>query len=177
MFAISVALRVVPDLAVLVAVGKPGDRSQRPSFGDFLAGVIEFLAPDPVDGRGSFERFRRQHRGVGADKADPGFRPLLFDGFRHLAVVLQGGRGGVNDDVVVIPGSAQALPDADAVRGAIQQLGAGDQRGRLRQPGRIPETGDLPARLVARAGAAIKTVERRAATGKGCSLCQHLRQR
>ena len=44
------ALRVVANLAVFVAVGKAGDGFQRAVFGDFLAGEIEFFAPDPIDG-------------------------------------------------------------------------------------------------------------------------------
>ena len=106
------ALGVVLDLAVLVAVAQAGDGVERAAFGDFLAGEIEFLAPDPVNGRGGLQRLGRQHRGVRADEADLGLGPVLLDGFGDFAVVLQRGRAGVDDDVVVALGLFEALLDA-----------------------------------------------------------------
>ena len=130
-------------------------------FGDFLAGVIKFLAADPVNGRRGLERFGRQHGGVRPDKTDFRVRLLLFDGLGHPAIVLQRRRAGVDDDVVEVLGHAEAFLLADVVRRAIEQFGTRRERGRLRQPGGIPVAGDFAHGLVARPGAAVKTVKTR----------------
>jgi len=155
------ALGVVLDLAVLVPVGKPGDAGKLAALGDFLAGVVKFLAADPVDGLGRFQGLGGQHHGVRADEADLGAGLLLLDGLGHLAIVLQRRRGGVDDDVVVILGDGQALRHTDVQRGAVQQARIGRERGGLRQPSGIPIAGDFAARLITRARAAVKTVKTR----------------
>ena len=58
---------------------------------------------------------------------------------------------------------------ADAGGRRVDQPAAGHQRGRLGQPGREPEALDLALRLIARAGAAVETVEARAAAGTAFS--------
>ncbi len=64
------ALAIVDDFALGIAIGQAVNLRQRPPFGHFLAGEIEFLAPDPINGRGSLQRFGRQDRRVRADKTD-----------------------------------------------------------------------------------------------------------
>ena len=165
------ALRVMPDAAVAGAVAQAGDLVERAAFGHFLAGEIEFLAPDPINGRRGLQGLGGEDGGVGADKADEGLRAVELDRLGHLAIVLEGGGRGVNDDVVVVAGLPEALLDADVVRRAIEQLALRHQRRRLRQPCGIPETGHLPPRLVARAGPAIEAVEGGGTEKQGPAHC------
>ena len=46
------ALRVMLDLAFLVAIAKAGNGFERTALSHFFAGEIELLAPDPINGRG-----------------------------------------------------------------------------------------------------------------------------
>ena len=86
------ALGVVLDLAFFVAIAQADNRVERTALGDFLAGEIELLAPDPVNGLGCLQGLSRQHRRVGADEADDGLGAVLLDGLGDFAIVLQGGR-------------------------------------------------------------------------------------
>ena len=83
--------------------------SKRTTFGDFLAGEIEFLAAHPIDGARGFQGFGRQHRGVSADESNLGLRPILFDGLGYLAIVFQRRGGGMDDDMIEIPRFLEAL--------------------------------------------------------------------
>jgi len=83
------AFGIMPDPPLAVAVAQAGNGLQRAPLGDFQTGVIEFLPPNPVNGRGRLEGFSRQDRRVRADEADFGFRPVPFDGFGNLAIVFQ----------------------------------------------------------------------------------------
>src|SRR5258706_3039129 len=96
---------------------------------------------------------------MGADEADFGFRPVLFDGFRDFAIVFERRRRGVDDDVIVTFGLIEAFFDINPVRWAVHELRVGNQGGGLCQPGGIPITGYLTTGLIARTGAAIKTIE------------------
>ena len=154
------ALLVVDDLAVGVAEGESVDGFNRAILGDFLAGEIELLAPDPVDGRRGFQCLGGQHRGVRADETDLRIRTLRLDGLGDLAVILQRGRAGVDDDVIVVLRDVEAFILADVVRRTIEELRAGDQGGGLREPGRIPIRSNFAPRLVARTGTTIKAIER-----------------
>src|SRR5208282_4362152 len=108
-----------------------------------------------------------------ADEADSGLGSGLLDGFGDLAVVLQRRRAGVDNDMVVALGLFEALVDLNVMRGAIQELRIGHQRGWLREPSGVPEAGDLAPRLVARAGAAVEAVERRGGEEKGLHSVQN----
>ena len=96
---------------------------------------------------------------MGADETDPSVGSVLFYGLGDLAVVAQRRCAGVNDDVVVVLGNAEALVLANVMRGAVEKPRVGSKRGGLRQPGWVPETGDFTPGLVTRAGAAVKTVK------------------
>ena len=128
---------------------------------NFLAGVVKFLAADPVNRRRRLERFRGQHGGVRADEADFRVRLLRLDRLGHLAIVFQRRRARVDDDVIKFLGDGQAFVLLDVVRRAVEQFAAGHERGGLREPGRIPIAGDFTLRLVARTGAAVIAVKTR----------------
>jgi hypothetical protein len=98
---------------------------------------------------------------VRADETDFRVRLLRLDRLGDLAIVFQRRRGGVDDDVIKILCDGEAFFQINVVRRAIQQFGIRHERGRLREPGRIPIAGDFAARLITRARAAVKTVERR----------------
>src|SRR3954451_642516 len=98
---------------------------------------------------------------MSADEADDRVRTILFYRFSDLAIVFERGRRCVNDDVIVILRFLQALLDLDVMRRAIHQPGARHERRWLGKPRGIPIAGDLTPRLVARTGAAIKTIEAR----------------
>jgi len=104
---------------------------------------------------------------VGTDKSDFCIGPVLLDGLGDFGIVLQRGRAGVDDDVVVAFRRFEALLDVDVVRRAIEQFRVRDERGGLREPGGLPERSDFAPRLVTGAGAAIETVEGRR-TEKQC---------
>jgi len=63
--------------------------------------------------------------------------------------------------VIKIFRDLEALGDVDVVRRAIEELGAGNERGGLGEPGGIPIAGDFAPSLVARAGAAVETIKTR----------------
>ena len=128
------AFGIVDDFAVPVFEGESGNGGEVAAFGHFLAGEIEFLAADPVNGGRRFQRFRGQHHGVRADEADFGARLLRLDGLGHFAVVFQRRRGGVDDDVVEIFGDGEAFREVNAVRRAVEQARIGRERGGLGQP-------------------------------------------
>ncbi len=95
------ALFVVDDFAIGIAIGKSIDFVERAAFGNFFAGEIKFFAADPIDGCRRLQRLGRKHRGVCADETDFDFGVLLLDRFGDFAIVLQRRRRGVDDDVIV----------------------------------------------------------------------------
>ena len=131
------------------------------ALGDLLDREVELVARDEIDRRALRQAFLRLHRHLGADEADLQRRVRILQRRRHLHVGGERRRRGVDHAQLVIPRLARHRIEADARRRCIDQLAARHQRGRLRQPGRIPERADLPPRLIARAGAAVETVERR----------------
>ena len=151
-----IALGVVDDFAILVLVRQTDDGRKLTAFRHFLAGVIKFLAPDPVDRPRRLQGFLRQHHRVRANEADFGFGLLLLDGLGHLAIVFERGRGRVDNDVIEILCLGQTLGHTDVVGRAVHQLGIGRQRGGLRQPRREPIAGDLAAGLVTRTSTTVK---------------------
>ena len=163
------ALGVVLNLPFAVLVGNALHGREVAAFGDFLAGEVELLARDPVNGPRGLERLGGQHHRVRADEANLGGGPLLLDGLGDLAVVLQRGRGGVDDDVVEVLRDGEALGHVNVVRRAVEEPAAGHERGGLREPGGIPVAGDFARGLVAGTGAAVKAVE----GGRGEEECAH----
>ena len=151
-------LWIVNDLSIF-AERQAGDIVERAPFGDFLACVVELLSAHPINDRRGQQSFFRQNRGMSSHEPNARGRLLRLDGLSHLAVILQRGRRGVNNHVLVVLRLGQTLLHVNIVRRAIEQLAARHQRRRLRQPSRIPIAGDFPAGLVPRAGAAVKTVE------------------
>ena len=55
MFSMIARGRLCTMRAVGVAIGDAPDVRERPPFGDFLAGVVEFLAAHEIDGRGGLQ--------------------------------------------------------------------------------------------------------------------------
>ena len=155
------ALGVVFDFPVAVFVRQTGDGGKVAAFGDFLAGEIEFLAPNPVNRRRGLERFRRQHHRMRADEADFRVGLLRLDGLGDLAIIFQRRRGGVDDDVIEIYRDGETFREVNIVRRAVEQPGIWRERGWLREPRRIPIAGHFAPRLIPRAGAAVKAVKAR----------------
>ena len=75
------ALRIMLNLAFLIAVREARDRFEWAPFGDFFAGKIEFFATDPIDGPGRFQSLSWQDGCMRANEADFGFRSILFNRF------------------------------------------------------------------------------------------------
>ena len=70
MFSIIARGRLCTMRAVGIAIGQAPDVLERPALGDFLAGVVEFLAAHEVDRGGGLQRAVRIDHGLGADHAD-----------------------------------------------------------------------------------------------------------
>ena len=87
-------------------------------------------------------------------------RIFRLDGFRALDVVVERRRAGVQNEQLVVVGDCQNILHGLVVRRRIHQLASGDQRGRLREPGGKPIRSDLTFRLIPRARAAVKPIER-----------------
>ena len=149
------------DGAVGVAPGQAENVFPVLAVGDVLDGEIEFVAGDEIDAGRVFQAAVGVDRHLGADQAD---LELRIGGFQRLDAFHVGGEGrdgGVDDDEIEILGLRHDLGEAGLVRRGVDQLGILDQSGGLGQPGRIPEGGDFTPRLIARAGAAVKSVKGR----------------
>ena len=94
-------------------------------------------------------------------------KPILAVGLmarimpRGLAVRLEAGRGGVDDDQLMRLHVLLDVLEGQIVRRRVDQARARHHRGGLGQPGGKPEALHLPLHLVARAGAAVIAVEGR----------------
>ncbi len=161
------ALPVVFERAVRQAVGQAQDVLERLARGHVLAGVVELLAADEVDGLARAQRAARIDRGLGADHADHHIRLALLQFLGELGVGGERGRAGVDDDQFIVSGDIQRLLHGQAVGRCVEHPAARHQRGGLRQPGRVPERLDLALGLIARARAAVEAVEGRGLEEKG----------
>ena len=88
-----------------------------------------------------------------------GLSALSASAVLHIGGERRSGR--MQHHEIVFGGVGRDVLEFQPVRRRIDELRAFDQRGGLRQPRRIPERLDLAARLIARARAAVETVERR----------------
>ena len=107
------------------------------------------------------KRARGIDRDLGADHADLEIGIGRLQRADGLHVGGKRRRRGVQHHEIAVLDLRQDVGEAEPVRRRVDQLGALDQRGGLRQPGRIPERLDLAPVLIARAGSAIETLERR----------------
>src|SRR5262249_453345 len=107
------------------------------------------------------QRLARLHGDVRADEAKHHLRVAALQRLRNLDVIEQGGRAGMDHRQLVAVRHAHHVVDGEVVGRGVDQLAAGDAGGGLGKPGGIPEGPDPAPRLVARAGPAIETLERR----------------
>ena len=127
----------------------------------FLDGEFIFVAGDEIERRAGFHAFFRLDRHLGADKADLGGGIDGADHGRGLAIRLEAGRRGVNDDQLMRLHVFLDVLEGKIVRRRVDQARARHHRRGLGQPGGKPEALDLALHLVARAGAAVIAVEGR----------------
>jgi hypothetical protein len=153
------ARRVVNDAAVRRPIAQSHDFGVRPVLRDLDAGVVEFLAAAPIDGRRAGQGAGGIDSHFGADHADLDFRVLLFQKRRELRVRRERRRTRMNHNRFIIRSNGERLVDGQPIGGRIDEPASRHHRGRLRQPGRIPERLDFPFRLIAGTGAAVETVE------------------
>ncbi len=153
------AVLVVDHDALLVAPAEALDFGPGRVVGDFLDGEVELVARDEVDDGRLDHAAVRLHRHLGADQPGLEVRIGSLQRLDGLHVRLERRHRGVKHRHVEVLGHGHDVREALAVRRRVDQLGLLDQRGGLGQPGRIPEGADLPLGLVARAGAAVETVE------------------
>ena len=111
---------------------------------------------DAVFAQGLF----RQDGNVRPDKSDLDIGVLRLELAGALHVVGEAGRTGVHHDEFVIFGDFENVVLCLTVRRGVNELAARNERGGLREPGRKPVRGNFSLGLVARTGAAIKSVER-----------------
>ena len=171
MFSRTARSGVVHDRARRRGRTSPSTSRERAALGHLLDGEVELVAGDEIDApapRAALPPARPRPWRRSCRSSDSGSRAFSAsatctseanDGVRRV----QHARG---------RSSRRAAATSSSVRpcgGASISLRARDQRGRLGQPGRIPERPDLAPRLVARAGAAVEAVERRADAGTACA--------
>ncbi len=154
-------IRIVGDRALGVAPAEARDLRPGDVVGDVLDGEVELVAGDEVHDRRLDQAAVRLHRDLGADQAGLEVRVDRLQRLNGLHVRLERRHRGVDHHQVEVLGHGRDVRQALAVRRGVDELGLLHQGGRLGQPGRVPERADLPFGLVARAGAAVETVEGR----------------
>ena len=92
------ALGIRDDLAGGIAIGQALDGRPVRAFRDFLDGEVIFIARHEIEFGAGGHAFHRLDRDLGADEADLGGGIEGADKARALAVGLEAGRGGVDDD-------------------------------------------------------------------------------
>ena len=155
------AIAVVADRAAGGAVAEAVDRVERAPVGDLLDREVEFFAGDKIESGRRLEAVLGLDRDLGADHADLEPRVGVLERLGDLDVGGEGRGRGVQDAELVIGGERRNVAEPEPRRRRVDEPAFGHQGRRLGEPSRIPERADLAARLIARAGAAIKAVEGR----------------
>ncbi len=153
------AVLVVSDRAIGLAVGKPLDVREGPSFRDFLDGEVELVAGHEIHRAPGDETFLRLDGDLRADQADDRVGVDRLDHLGRFHVRFERGSGGVHHHELAVLQLRDDVLELQAMRRCVDQLRALHECGRLREPSRVPEGAHLALHLVARAGATVIAVE------------------
>ena len=142
------------------AIAESLDLAPGPPLGQFGDGIVELPAGDKIQLGTGRQGFLGQNAHLGPHH--PHLEPGVF-GFE----LTNGGQimrkrrlAGEEHGQFEIRGQVGHLGDGQILRRGVHHPGLRDETGGVAQPGGIPERGDFTGGLIARAGAAIKILER-----------------